>query len=340
MKTQPLIESTTLGESLLDAENRQIHNVRLIQAGMSLNRRQYSMDTLAKAVPLFEGVKAYANHPDEWFGTTRSVLDITGWFTNVRAGADGIYGTRHFTKNRAGQDAYDMAADILTGKAPKSLFGLSINAVGKTTRAKDDVGNYDTVDEIVSVYSVDDVTTPAAGGTLLAAGVDDTFVSLFLKNITLEDLEEQRPDLISAFKKKWQAVRKEEALKTVMDENEQNAKLVQDLSLQLLAAEDKYNALVLKEQIATVLNSANLPPAFYEDLKTRLANTKPSEWSGIVQTEMSKAQTVGYTKPSLPRELEISVIKAGATTLKKPDYQAVETPEQHALYLRQVMEKQ
>ena len=59
-----------------------------------------------------------------------------------------------------------------------------------------------------------------------------------------------------------------------------------------------------------------------------------------MQTEMSKAQTVGYTKPSLPRELEIGVIKAGATTLKKPDYQAVETPEQHALYLRQVMEKQ
>jgi hypothetical protein len=329
VKTQPLIEASNLQEAQLVESERVIHNVRLIRAGMSLNRRDYSLDVLTKAAPLFEGVRAYANHPD-WFDNGRSVRDITGWFTNIRAGADGIYATRHFSRNHAGLDAYEMAVDILTGKAPPTLYGLSINAVGKTSTGKDTEGKFESVDEIVSVYSVDDVTTPAAGGALLVAGVEDTFVQRFLKNITLEDLEELRPDMINAFKKKWQAVRQDDALKATREE-------IEGYKLRISKADEVIHSLEAKVkglEIDALLASSKLPVAFIEDLRKRLTSTEPSEWPDIMTAEARKVEAVS-SKLLPPREIELPA-RAAATVSGVPAYELVETPEQHAAYLRKI----
>lgn len=335
MKTSPLIEASSLEESVLNTDTRSISNVRLIRAGMSLNRRKYSMEVLAKAAPLFEGTKAYANHPD-WFDSGRSVRDITGWFTEVRVGNDGLYATRHFTRNHAGNDSFEMASDILTGRAPESLYGLSINAVGKTTKAKGDEGDFELVDEIVSVYSVDDVTTPAAGGSLLVAGEDDSFARRFLKNITLEDLEELRPDMIVAFKKKWQAVRQDEALRAAVDEAAQSKKTAEELTKNVDNLQRELARFNLVASAERVVALAKLPPIFAEDLKRRLEQVTPSEWSALVKTETDKASTV-RSAPQLPLEVELrtrSQAPAPAVT-----YETVETPEQHAAYLRRIKEK-
>lgn len=344
MKTGMLVEQVGLADAVINEELRTISNVRIIRAGMSLNRRFYSKEVLAQAASLFEGTKAYADHGDMW-SPSRSVREITGWYTNVVMGEDAIYATRHYTENQSGQDSWALAKQIIGGNAPRTLYGLSIAAVGKvkTMKGFDETGDADVVESISSVISVDDVTTPAAGGAILAASALDSIPGQLLKHITLEELESMRPDLVAKLKKSWQTIRQDEALVSAKEatkkaEAEANALKtdLEEANARLATLSVDATRYALELEVHEALRNVHLPIAFDEDLRKRMRTTPAEEWPELIKTEQRKVNASKTSGPTPPREITIT---RQAPVISTPTYAEVATPEQHKAYVEQLQKR-
>jgi hypothetical protein len=143
-------------------------DVLLIKAGTSGNRRHYPAKMLEASVPLFEGVKAYADHPSREEVRSRperSIRDVVGWFEGVRwdAAEQGIRGTFRVLESA---DWLRTALKSAWDQGKKDLLGFSINAMGTVGKARHADGS-DLIEAIERVVSTDVVTTPGAGGRLL-----------------------------------------------------------------------------------------------------------------------------------------------------------------------------
>lgn len=167
----PVSEAAVL-ESLSVQEGDQpaglIWSVTLISAGDSANGRTYPADVLKKAAPLFEGVKAYADHPgrtERRDRPERSVRDVVGWFEGARYDAKKKAITAKLHLSEAAGALRQLVLDAWN-RGKKDLIGLSINAEGQIQESIDGGKRRRTVTEISRVSSVDLVTEPAAGGRL------------------------------------------------------------------------------------------------------------------------------------------------------------------------------
>lgn len=183
-------------------------DVTLITAGRSKNRRNYNEAVLRAAAPLFEGVKAYADHDlSGKQAITRSVRDVVGWYSNAKfdEGVKGITAQMHIFESASW--LRNMLVDMTSTGAP-NLIGLSINASGEQKPLKEGVNLISDVVKITQVYSVDVVTEPAAGGGLvrLVASVDDNLQEVQLvdpkeirrlleSGVSVADMKVMRPDL-------------------------------------------------------------------------------------------------------------------------------------------------
>jgi hypothetical protein len=142
-------------------------DVLLIKAGTSGNRRHYPAAMLESAVPLFEGVKAYADHPtrdESRSRPERSIRDVVGWFEGVRwdATESGIRGTFRILESA---DWLRSALKSAWDAGKRDLLGFSINAMGSVGKKHADGSTL--IEAIERVVSTDVVTTPGAGGRLL-----------------------------------------------------------------------------------------------------------------------------------------------------------------------------
>lgn len=142
-------------------------DVLLIKAGTSGNQRHYPSSVLEAAVPLFEGARAYADHPtrdEQRNRPERSIRDVVGWFEGVRWDADeqGIRGTFKILESA---DWLRSALKSAWDQGKKDLLGFSINALGRVGSKRAD--NSVLIEAIEKVVSTDVVTTPGAGGRLL-----------------------------------------------------------------------------------------------------------------------------------------------------------------------------
>lgn len=157
---EPLKEGRII-EAVQGSKGRQ-WDVVLITAGKSLNNRTYPADVLRKSAPLFEGVSAYADHPEPAAaGRDRSIRDKVGRFSNVRFDTftqDGKV-TEGLRARLTVVPSWmrDMLVEAVDAGEP-DFYGFSINATGKVERGR--------VQTIESVQSVDVVSTPAAGGRI------------------------------------------------------------------------------------------------------------------------------------------------------------------------------
>lgn len=308
-KTHVLSEALDLSEATVDAEARTIRNVKLITAGMSLNRRMYSEKVLSSAAPIFEGLKAYADHPAPK-ASGRSIRDLTGWYENVKFDGKRLVGDRHFLDNAAGNDVFAVARAIVEKKAPPTLAGLSINAVGTGRSAKDDRGDYLEVETITSAVSVDDVDTPAAGGGyLLTASADDPLVKGMLETLSYQEWFDARPEYRKRLQNEIKDVRKDDVLKAAQAEAENaraDLKSAQDAlseaQTQLTTAQNDHAAAVAQWAterrgllIDAVLAAAALPKLYEDDLRKRLATLEESAWPDVIATERQKAKSKPIT---------------------------------------------
>lgn len=301
MKTSIFTESLDLSEAQIDADNHLLKGVVLIRSGMSLNRRFYSEDVLKNAVKVFEATKSYDSHKKG----ERQVSEISGWYSNVRYEEGALRADRYFSRTRAGQDVWSIAEDIVSGRAPRTLAGLSINAVGTGKSKKFDDGDALNVESISAATSIDDVSQPAAGGTYLTASNGDEMTEAILQALTFEEWFESRPEYIKRVQNEMKTIRQDDALKAVKAEAEDATQALREAQseLETLKAErdaaiadrdSKARALALEEALSKV----QLPAAYKTDLRTRLPAIAIEQWESVIETEIAKAKS--GVKPTIP----------------------------------------
>ena len=172
--------------------------VQIIEAGVD---RQgialYPYEALRAAIALYDGAKVFAlsqaqhDNPDNPYG--KSVRDLVGWLSDVRANDKGLEGMLNILKSSAW--LRDMVVDAF-GRGKMDLIGLSHDVMARVDNPKVKPA---TVQAITRVDSVDVVYNPIAGGKFLrmaaahreAGQIKE--VNMFKK--LLAALKEKRPDL-------------------------------------------------------------------------------------------------------------------------------------------------
>lgn len=340
MKTGVFIEALELTEAQADAGERVIHNVVLIRAGMSKNRRFYSEGVLQKAAGVFEGAKAYANHPSRAESKDRperSVRDITGWYANVRYEEGALRGDRYFTRNQAGADAWAIAEDILSGRAPHTLAGLSINAVGTGKMDTFEDGEALRVESISAAVSVDDVSNPAAGGTYaLVAGNSDEIVTGVMESLTFTEWFEARPDYVKRLQNEMKAARQDGAVKAAKAEADRLTEALEAAQEAVKTLEAEREAARLSEAearrelaVERALTGVNIPAAWKADLREQLKTAEPEGWAGIIEREIKKAKAAGAARvPVTGAGQQVGVPPMADSSRSRVDWTKINTPEQ------------
>lgn len=350
MKTQVIIEALDLTEAQIDIDNRTVRQ-RLITAGKSKNNRVYGESVLEAAAALFEGRQTYANHPsraDLRDRPERSVRDLTGWLTNVEYREGALWATRHFTRNQAGEDTWALVREIVEGRAPGSLLGASINAVGKAAAASD--GSV-IVEAITAVNSVDDVTTPAAGGgwETLVASDSDSITHDLLQALTFEEWFESRPDFVRRVQNEMKTVRQDKALteaKALADRLQSDLNNAQGridaLEAERVADRDEIARLRHELAVGRVMEGVNLPADWKTSLRETLAKADVSAWPEIIESERRKARSAGHrvavTGAGQRVNSPLPAQQVNAVEALRQKLGAASSPEEHAAILRQIME--
>ena len=165
-----LVKNFKLHESIrgdkpfkVDRDAGVIHDVKIIGLS-SLHNRDYPIEVLTKAKPLYEGAKVYIDHPSkEKQATSRSYRDGFGELRNVRETADGLRGDLHYNRKHALAEQVAEDAERFPGQ-----FGLSQNADGSARKN----GKRWVVESIDEVFSVDVVGRPATNKGLFE-GADE-----------------------------------------------------------------------------------------------------------------------------------------------------------------------
>jgi len=171
-------------EANIDRDNNIIRNICLLTSE-SRNGRVYLPQAIEQAAALFEGVKAFANHPlKSERGEVRDVQDLIGKCKNVRYSQGKLMADLFVLESHSGW-VFPLATQT------PELVGISINAQGKIRK----VNGKDVVEEIVEVRSVDLVSEPAATKNLFEDVVSNDEAE-FYTGLTVEKLRQNRPDLV------------------------------------------------------------------------------------------------------------------------------------------------
>ena len=346
-KTVILAEALDLSESVVDTENRVIKGVVLIRAGMSMNKRFYTEKSLEEAVSVFDNSKAYADHPskeDRVNRPERSIRDLSGWYSNVRYTEGKLIADRYFTRNQAGNDTWAIAEDIANKRAPSSLAGLSINAVGKGTMKKYGTEDALEVTNITAANSVDDVSQPSAKGSyLLTASYTDGLAEAYIKELTYEQWFESRPEFVKRVQGELKTVRQDDAVKAAKVEADSLKATLAELQESLDTMKAERDAALVEAQstarklvIVETLGKVTLPKSFKDDLQERLLTLDESEWSAVIEKEISKAKaanvlprvTTTGANPSIHMQLT-----EAAPVKPKTNWANVDTPEKQKAVL-------
>ncbi len=332
-KTAVLCEAIHLDEARIDAGQKTVEVV-LIRPGWSDNGRYYAPDVLAQAAALFEGVKAYANHPARR-GEARSVLDITGDYTGVHPGEAGELRATRSVFGGAGEAVWPLIVRSVETRRP--VIGLSINAIGHVRQGSAEGREGLIVEAITAAHSVDDVTDPAAGGGFdaLLAGSDSLTAEL-LAALSYEEFLAARPDYLERIREQMKRVRQDEAVRAASQERDQLQAALDEAQTQAdlyRADADRLRAQVTLEKL---LREAHLHPDWERDLRAQLEEADPAVWPEIVQREQRKARTAGGRSVPVsgaPQRVADPVrIEVGRTG--PLDMRAIRTPEELVAEIR------
>jgi len=230
----------------VDAEKKKAHVV-LIKEGWSKNKRFYPAQVLEQAVPLFEGAKCYLDHSDIKGIPNRSVRELTGFYENVKFTGKQVEADLQFLDTEAGKVGLDIAKE--TVKHNKLLAGLSIRGVGSVRKVEE--GHE--VENLSKIISVDMVSDPAAGGEFLRLYESVMEVKDEMKDLTLEKLKEERPDLVQSISEEVESRvygKKGELDKQLKEIKEQNDKLAKDIAEWKTYGQVKETETILEKELA------------------------------------------------------------------------------------------
>lgn len=173
-------------------------DVVIVRPGESQNRRFYSQEAIDRAIEsgFWENSPMYIDHPDDIrVPTKRKLQSLVAGLSNVRRGPSGeAVGTATFFNREFGKFAMEA----------KDHVGVSGVHYFKGQRYKGTDKHYhERVDDFLANVSVDFVAFPAAGGQImqfLPAMESEDGVEIEWTDITREQLEQNRPDLVEALK--------------------------------------------------------------------------------------------------------------------------------------------
>ena len=178
-----------------------IQNVKLL-GKTSKNNRDYSEQALNDAVRLYEQVGFYFDHPTKKElrerGGARSVRDLAGKILNPRRQGNGVRGDVQLLDFKESSAAPFVKA--LAEQMP-DMAGFSHRAAGKLTKGKD--GGNDVVESLSHVFAQELVTDPATTNGLFESleSSDEPHKGdkeMEIKDLTLEGLRKDRPDLVKS----------------------------------------------------------------------------------------------------------------------------------------------
>ena len=230
----------------VDAEKKKAHVV-LIKEGWSKNKRYYPAQVLEQAVPLFEGAKCYLDHSDIKGIPNRSVRELTGFYENVKFAGKQVEADLQFLETEAGKVGLDIAKE--TVKHNKLLAGLSIRGVGSVRKVEE--GHE--VENLSKIISVDLVSDPAAGGEFLRLYESVMEVKDDMKDLTLEKLKEERPDLVQSISEEVESRvygKKGELDRQLKEIKEQNDKMQKDIAEWKTYAQVKETETLLEKELS------------------------------------------------------------------------------------------
>lgn len=202
-----------------------IKNVVLLGAE-SKNSREYTGDAMIGAVSLYEGVKAFINHPsleEEKLGR-RDIRNLAGKYVNVKMLEGKIRGDFVGLPNNANTLLYMNIAENMP-----DLAGNSHNAVGKWKS----VNGKQIVEQILKVNSVDLVAEPATTKGMFESHKEN---NMDYAQLTIDLFKANRPDLFASIVA--------ESVKTKDDE-------INKLTESLAASKKSLDEITVKEAIAT-----------------------------------------------------------------------------------------
>lgn len=213
-----LQESTLNTHSLkIDRENHVIKGCKLIGT-YSPNRggREYTKGARVTLARLMEGKRVNVDHSEQ-VGKTRSIRDRIGLLRNIDIREEGNYGDFHYNPK------HELIEQILyDAEHNPTNFGFSIDAKGTVVRK----GNKNLVESVELLRSVDLVADPATVAGLFESeepeDLEEGNEDMTLKEITMEQLRRERPDLIESFQAELkESVEAQETVKKLKDLQEQ-----------------------------------------------------------------------------------------------------------------------
>ena len=321
MRTSDLHELVTLQEAVLDPANYTVR-VKLVKAGWSTNGRYYSDQMLREHASVWNGLKAYADHPtltERRERPVRSVKDAAGRYENA-IHENGATWADFKVIGTARDWLWPWIEESVATK--QDLLGLSINALGQTSKGEAEGRKGLIVEAITHANSVDVVTEPAAGGGFEQLMMsDDGWTRAVLDSVSLEEVREARPELIEALKKEWQTVRDSAALEEANERanraEAQAEALIEEkrtLEAQLQYAQVAIARTDKERRVDSLLEGAKLPGEWCSALRTELLNTDQTTWIDILEAEKRKARAIkpkthvtGAGSPAGPRPAQLRV---------------------------------
>lgn len=323
-RTLYISEALDLRESTVDRKNG-IVDVTLIKPGWSLNGKYYSPQVLQQSVKVWDGIKAYGNHPTITEAKElpeRSIWDQVGYYTQPRWEDNKVKATLKLVGNE------DKKAHILdwaeeSARTGMPLMGLSINAIGKTVMGSAEGRKGVIVENIAAGNSVDVVTTPSAGGSfdrLLAS--DDGFTNLLLQNLEYSEWKESRPDFLKRLRTEMKTARKDELETGVLQESEKLRGVLERKEGELTEAQERVNRAEealdeLRNEYESFkhtafvdqkLNESKLPKDWVTSLRDKLLEGSREEVEATIREERQKY--FGTKQP-------VTVKNAGAEPLEE-----------------------
>ena len=234
----------------------------------SLNNRLYPIEVQERAIPIFEGAKAYLNHPaTPVIGDARDVRDYIGLHQNVRVIGNKTYSDLHLINNETVQKHI---LPIIKDRTHHSSVGNSIVARATMEKGKD--GVY-TVTEIHEARSIDLVSEPGTTkGLFESYNPTQEENTVELKDITLELVMKDRPDLVEAILKT--KTTEQETAKAKID-LEKLAQENVELTKKLADVELKEAKRAIEVEIDGLVATMKIPDAVKYETKEGIRQIKP-----------------------------------------------------------------
>ena len=250
-----------IGEASFFNEKTMVVSGVSVLGPTSKNKRRYSIEVQKESLSVFEGAKAYLNHPaGREMGDSRRVQDLIGEHKNLRVSGDRTFSDLHLIDN---QTTREHVVPII--KQKPHLVGNSIVVRGVSERAKD---GWEDVTKILEVRSIDVVAEPATTNGLYESENVRSEEDMELKDLTAEELLAKRPDLAKAIldgtKEKQENEQKFASLESQVAEQK---KLLQERDAEIAATKAEREASEKKVKIESLLVGAKIPDvAKYETI--------------------------------------------------------------------------